>query len=79
MYPGPDGKPEASIRLMLMDEAMSDYCALLALEQLAGRDRALACLKEDLAFDRFPQEEAYLLELRQRVHSAIGTALNSKK
>lgn len=79
VYPGPDGKPEASIRLMLMDEAMSDYCALLALEQLAGRDRALACLKEDLAFDRFPQEEAYLLELRQRVHSAIGTALNSKK
>lgn len=75
VYPGRDGKPEGSIRQMLMDEAMSDYCAFYALEQLAGREKSLEYMGEPLAFDRFPQNETYLLNLRQRINQAIAAAL----
>ena len=38
VYPGADKEPEESLRIMLMDEAMSDLCAMNYLEELAGRD-----------------------------------------
>ncbi len=72
VYPGPDGKPEESIRLMHMDEAMSDYCALAALEALSGREKAMECLGGELSF-----EEDYLLSLRERVHYGIQQALEA--
>lgn len=72
VYPGKDGRPEESLRLMLMDEAMSDYCALKALEQLAGREKVLAFINEEkVTFDEYPRNEAYLLRLREKVNGAI--------
>lgn len=77
VYPGADGKPEESIRQMLMDEAMSDYCAFLALEKLAGRERVLELIDEKkVTFDDYPQEEAYLLRLRGRVNEEIAKLVN---
>ena len=56
-----------------MDEAMSDYCAFTALERLAGREKVLELIDgEKVAFDEYPQEEAYLLRLRERVNEAIA-------
>jgi len=77
VYPGPDGKPEGSVRLMLMDEAMSDYCALKALEALVGRGKVMEYVDEGvtLTFDEYPQDESYLCRLRGNVNQAIKDAL----
>lgn len=69
VYPGPGGVPEESQRLMLMDEAMGDYCALYALEGLVGRKRVTELLG-DMTFKSYP-DEAGLLELRRRVNEEI--------
>lgn len=45
VYPGKDGAPEESQRLHVMDEAMSDLCAMNLLEGLCGREAVLACLE----------------------------------
>ena len=76
VYPGKDGKPEESMRQMLMDEAMSDYCAFMALEKLAGREKVLELIDEEkVTFDEYPQDESYLLGLRRKVNQAIKDAL----
>lgn len=76
VYPGKDGSPEGSMRQMLMDEAMSDYCAFMALERLAGREKVLEFIDEEkVTFDEYPQEESYLLGLRRKVNQAIKDAL----
>ena len=73
VYPGADGKPEGSIRQMLMDEAMTDYCAFTALERLAGRETVLELIDgEKVAFDEYPQEASWLLRLRERVNEVIS-------
>ncbi len=69
VYPRPDGRPEESQRLILMDEAMCDYCALCALEGLVGRERVMEILG-DMTFKSYPDERG-LLELRQRVNEEI--------
>lgn len=73
VYPGADGKPEDSIRLMLMDEAMTDFCAMKALEALAGRDTVMACIEEDavVELETYPQNSAWLLKMRERINQAI--------
>lgn len=75
VYPGADGRPEESMRLMHMDEAMADLCAFTALERLAGREAALACIEGGPTFDQYPQEEEYLLWVRENVNRGIEEAL----
>lgn len=76
VYPGKDGKPEGSVRQMLMDEAMSDYCAFKALEELAGRDKVMEYIDEEkVTFDEYPQDEDYLIRLRRKVNQAIKEEL----
>ncbi|HBA62876.1 MAG TPA: hypothetical protein DCZ20_03360 [Lachnospiraceae bacterium] len=79
VYPGKDGKPVESIRTMLMDEAMSDYCAMTALEKLSGREAVLACLEPDgeeiLTIEEYPRSISYLIDMRERIHQAIKAAL----
>lgn len=80
VYPGRDGHPESSIRLMLMDEAMTDYCAFIALEQLTGREKVLELINvQKVTFDDYPQDESYLLDLRARVNQEIKNLLGSNK
>lgn len=75
VYPGADGRPEESMRLMHMDEAMADLCAFTALERLAGREAALACIEGGPTFDQYPREEEYLLRVRENVNRGIEAAL----
>lgn len=76
VYPGKDGQPEGSIRLMLMDEAMTDYCAFVALEKLIGREKVLALIDaQKVTFDDYPKDESYLLKLRAMVNAAIREKL----
>ncbi|MCL2571343.1 MAG: DUF4091 domain-containing protein [Defluviitaleaceae bacterium] len=79
VYPGPDGKPLASLRLMVAMEAFNDFRALKLLEELADRDTVLALVDEGLqnpiTFSDFPQNEEYLLQLRLRVNARIKELL----
>ena len=76
VYPGPDGQPLGSIRLMAAQEAFNDLRALRLLEQLTGRDYVLALIDEGLqqsiTFNCFPQNAEYVLALRQRVNEEIA-------
>lgn len=81
VYPGKEGKPEGSIRLMLMDEAMSDYCALKALEEIAGRETVMACIEEDavIELEEYPQSSTWLLKMRNRIHQMLKVKYEGKK
>lgn len=80
VYPGADGKPEESIRLMLMEEAMNDLRAMTLLEQLTDRATVLSCLEEDvygeLTFKEYPRSAAYLTRIRTNINAAIQKALS---
>ena len=82
VYPGPDGQPEESIRLMLMDEAMADLRAMDYLETLTDRQTVLDCLEEEhfgsLTFRSFPRSASYLANVRERVNEAICRALETQ-
>ena len=60
---------------MLMDEAMSDLCAMNYLEELAGRDVVMSCVEpeggEKVEFASYPRSVSYLVEMRKRVNREI--------
>ena len=75
VYPGKDGKPLASLRLLVAQEGFNDLMALRLLEKKIGRGAVLALIDEHLAepitFLNFPQNEEYILFLRHRVNCLI--------
>ena len=75
VYPGADGHPLASQRLMVALEAFNDLRALKLLEGIIGRERVLGLIEEGLdeplSFTCFPQNEEYLLTLRRKVNGLI--------
>lgn len=81
VYPGPDGVPEESIRLMAMYQALCDLRALKKLEALAGRAHVLALMEDGLeqpiTFACYPKEAAYYLSLRERVNREIAARENA--
>ena len=78
VYPGKDGIPEESIRLMVTDEALRDLRALTWLENLRGRAFTEHLIHEGLTepitFTRYPLDDAYYLALREKVNRAIMAA-----
>lgn len=80
VYPGPDGQPEESIRIMLMQQAFDDIRALRLLESLTDRGYVLRLIEEGLeepiTFDRYPKDAGYLLQLRARVNQEIARNLH---
>lgn len=79
VYPGPQGVPEESIRLVVLEEAFHDLRCLTLLENQIGRDKALALIEEGLptplTFDRYPIQEDYLLAVREKINQAIKISL----
>ena len=75
VYPGADGRPLESIRLLVFNEGLQDVRALELLEKLAGREAALRLLEEEteepLTITSYPRSAAYLLRLRERINQAI--------
>jgi len=75
VYPGADRHPEESIRMMVHYEAMTDLRAMKLLESLAGRERVMELMEEDLAdpitFKCYPKSDMYLLRLRYMVNREI--------
>ena len=75
VYPGPDGEPVESIRIMVLEQALHDMRALELLEGLAGRDFVTEAIDGDLdggvTFTDYPKSAEYLLRLRGRVNREI--------
>ena len=79
VYPGADGKPEQSIRMMVTGQAMYDMRAFDMLEQLAGREKVMELiegeLSEKITFKRYPTGIGYLTNLRRKVNEEIKARL----
>lgn len=78
VYPGRDGRPRESVRMMVTGEAMDDLRAFRLLESLKGRAFVLGILEdgiEPITFERYPRSADYILETRERVNRAIEEAL----
>lgn len=72
VYPGVDGAPEDSIRHELFYEAIQDYRACSAAEAKIGRDAVEKLILEGLDYrpsmTRYPRENGWLLDLRERLN-----------
>ncbi|MBW3092490.1 DUF4091 domain-containing protein [Bifidobacterium sp. 82T10] len=79
VYPGRDGEPEESIRLMVMQEALDDLRACRLLESMIGHQAVVDLLEQGLerplAFRDWPHGMRWLLEARRRVNEAIAASL----
>ncbi len=79
VYPGADGYPEESIRMMVHYEALTDLRALELLESLTGKEYVLELIEGELAepitFKRYPKSDMYLITLRNRVNREIARRL----
>lgn len=75
VYPGEGGRPEESIRMMVVSEAMADIRALELLEGLTSREHVLELIDGELAepvtFTTYPKSDMYLMQLRNRVNCEI--------
>ena len=75
VYPGKDGRPEESIRMMVHYEALTDLRALNMLERLTSREHVMELIEGELAepltFKRYPKSDHYLISLRYRVNKEI--------
>lgn len=75
VYPGRDGQPEDSLRLMVLQQAMQDLRALRWLESLIGREKTLEmlldCAQGPLTLTEFPRDAAFFERLRERINVAI--------
>jgi len=81
VYPGPDGMPEESVRLMAMDAAFRDIRALTLLENLAGRQQVIEMidrLLDNPTFTSYPYSDEPLLLLRRNVNMMIGDVYGKK-
>ena len=75
VYPGENGLPEESLRIVVLHQAMQDLRALQWLETLIGREKTLQFLLEcadgPLTLTEYPRDPAFFDTLRQRVNAAI--------
>lgn len=74
VYPGRNGQPVASLRLMLVQQALQDQRAMQLLESLSDRETVLKLIDEDvepITFSRYPHEDSYILNLREKINAEI--------
>lgn len=76
VYPGKDGIPEESIRLMVQKEAVDDYRALRLLESRIGREKVTELIRQEagmeLSFRQYPRNKEFLLNLRAGVDRMLA-------
>lgn len=76
VYPGADGRPEESIRMMVHYEALTDHRALTLLASLTSKEHVVNLIEEDLAdpltFRLYPKSDMYLISLRNKVNREIA-------
>lgn len=76
VYPGENGVPEESIRLMAFYQAQTDLRALNALAEKTSFEYVLKIMEEGLpapiTFDCYPDSEYYYISLRNRVNAELS-------
>ncbi len=76
VYPGPDGKPEESIRIMVLYEAMADICAMYLLESLTNRETVEQIIEEEagmkITFSEYPKDPTFCIRVRNRINQKIS-------
>ncbi|MBR7133742.1 MAG: DUF4091 domain-containing protein [Clostridia bacterium] len=75
VYPGPDGCPWESIRLLVFFDGLQDMRAFKLCEQLYGKEYVLGIIeqeKEAVDFKSYPREAEYLLKTREKINRAIA-------
>lgn len=76
VYPGTDGNPVESIRLMVLSQAMYDLRGFELLESLTSREFVVGLImegvEEPITFEKYPQSAEYLENLREKVNSEIS-------
>lgn len=76
VYPGPEGVPEESIRIMVQEEAINDYRALCLLETYSSREQVMALIREEagmeLTFKQYPRTADFLIRLRERINGLLA-------
>ncbi|NLK38860.1 MAG: DUF4091 domain-containing protein [Clostridiales bacterium] len=81
VYPGADKRPEESLRLMILQEAVCDLRALQMLESLTSREYVIGLIEEDLSepltFLSYPKSDWYILSLRNKVNKEIAQRINA--
>lgn len=78
VYPGADGQPVESQRMMLADEAVSDLRALKLLESMTDKEYVMNIVEDGIApitFSEYPSDAEYLISLRERVNAEIEKRL----
>lgn len=78
VYPGRDGHPVVSMRMLHILQAHQDMRAMTLLESLTDRSTVLQIIDEGIepiTFDRYPHSEAYMLNLRARINREIEKRL----
>ena len=82
VYPGADGHPEESIRMMVHYEALTDLRALELLESLTSKEHVMGLIEGDLdeplTFKKYPKSDMYLIQLRNRVNREIAELIKNK-
>ena len=75
VYPGANGEPEESLRLLVLHAAMQDLRALQWLETLTNREHVLALITEaagmQITNTEYPHDPGFFIRLRERIDSEI--------
>ena len=72
VYPGRDGKPEDSLRMMALNEGFQDYRALVKYEEKVGRAAVIALIERlyggKLSMENYPTSYKYIEDLRKTIN-----------
>ena len=72
VYPGRDGKPEDSLRMMALNEGFQDYRALVKYEEKVGREVVIAIIERlyggKLSMENYPTSYKYIEDLRKTIN-----------
>ena len=72
VYPGRDGKPEDSLRMMALNEGFQDYRALVKYEEKVGRAEVIALIERlyggKLSMENYPASYKYIEDLRKTIN-----------
>ena len=78
VYPGQDGAPVESIRMLVFQEALQDLRALRLLESLTSRQAVVELIGSltdtPITFTQYPKEDGWLFAMRRKVNEAIRAA-----
>lgn len=72
VYPGRDGKPEDSLRMMALNEGFQDYRALVKYEEKVGREEVISLIERlfggKLSMENYPASYKYIEDLRKTIN-----------